>query len=244
VLATNAGIAYQAGKVGPVFGDFDNDGHPDLFVPQADGPCLLFRNDGLGRFTNVTATAGDLAEPLGRATCAAWGDFDNDGHLDLLIGCLKGPNRYLRNRGDGTFADTTYEVGLHKRIFNTQAICLADLNQDGALDAVFVNEGQDSVVLLGKPATPAPRTPLAVHLAGPGTVGSRVRVLDEQRKVLGERAISGGDGRGSQAPPVAYFSLVPGSYDVEVGFSDGAQRSRKLAVAEVPVRTFFDARLP
>ena len=77
-------------KVGPVFGDFDNDGFPDLFVPQKNG-CKLFKNDGKGRFTDVTAKAGDLAGNFGWATSAAWGDFDNDGKLDLLVGCLKGP---------------------------------------------------------------------------------------------------------------------------------------------------------
>jgi hypothetical protein len=254
VLAKESGIAYRPGKVGPVFGDFDNDSKPDLFVPQPDGKCLLFRNEGGGRFANATAKAGDLAKPLGRAVCAAWGDFDNDGHLDLMIGCLKGPNRFLKNGGDGAFEDATESIGLHKRIFNTQAILLADLNNDGALDAVFVNEGQDSVVLLGNPATPADkgnqvaapvkRTPLAVHLAGAGVVGSRVRVLDEQGKQLAERLLSGGDARGSQSAPVAYFSLTPGNYQLEVRFSGGATRSRKLSVGDLPMRTLFDERLP
>src|SRR5262249_29927609 len=77
------GIAYGRGRVGPVFGDYDNSGTASLFVPQLDGYCKLFKNDGQGRFTDVTAAAGDLAKPLGMATCAAWGDVDGDGHLDL-----------------------------------------------------------------------------------------------------------------------------------------------------------------
>ncbi|HJT78054.1 MAG TPA: VCBS repeat-containing protein, partial [Gemmataceae bacterium] len=99
--AKDGGISYHAGGIGPVFGDFDNDGHPDLFVPQ-NGVCRLFHNDGAGHFTDVTERAGDLALPVGRATSAAWGDVDNDGHLDLLVGCLGGPNHLFRNRGDGT----------------------------------------------------------------------------------------------------------------------------------------------
>jgi hypothetical protein len=148
VLAPDCGIAYQAGKVAPVFGDFDNDGRLDLFVPQR-GTCKLFKGDGRGHFTDVTARAGDLARPVGWATCAAWGDFDSDGHLDLVVGCLRGPNRFFRNRGDGTFEDCTKKVGLSRRIFNTQAVCLVDLNNDGVLDMVFNNEGQESCVLLG-----------------------------------------------------------------------------------------------
>src|SRR5262249_15359468 len=118
VVSRDSGIAYKPGKVGPIFGDFDGDGHPDLFVPQ-NGQSKLFKNDGKGRFTDVTAKAGALANLSAWATSAAWGDLDNDGHLDLVIGCLHGPNRYLRNKGDGTFEDLTDAVGLSQRIFNS-----------------------------------------------------------------------------------------------------------------------------
>ncbi len=121
VEAKDSGIAYRTGKVGPVFGDYDNDGRPDLFVPQAGG-CKLFHNDGDGRFLDVTEKAG-LKSFTGAAACAAWGDVDNDGHLDLIVGCLRGPNRFFRNKGDGTFEDATDAIGLGQRIFNTQAVC-------------------------------------------------------------------------------------------------------------------------
>ena len=111
----DCGISYKPGKVGAVFGDFDNSGSMSLFVPQLDGRCKLFKNDAQGRFADVTAMSGDLAKPLGMATCAAWGDVDGDGHLDLIVGCLRGPNRFLRNRGDGTFEDATEAVGLNRR---------------------------------------------------------------------------------------------------------------------------------
>ena len=79
----DSGISYKTGKVGPRLCDFDGDGHLDLFVPQADGKCKLFRNDGNGKFADVTATSGDLAKPIPGAVSAAWGDFDNDGKPDL-----------------------------------------------------------------------------------------------------------------------------------------------------------------
>jgi hypothetical protein len=244
VPVTDSGLVFQAGQVGPVFGDFDNDGYPDLLVPQATG-CKLFRNDGKGRFVDVTAKSGDLAKPFGPVRCAAWGDLDNDGHLDLVVGCLRGPNRFFRNRGDGTFEDATESVGLGQRIFNTQAIGLVDLNGDGVLDLVFNNEGQDSVVLLGNPALAAKRTPLTLQVAGAGgVVGSRVRVLDGAGRLLGTHFLSGGDGRGGQHSPYARFALPPGSYQVEVRYSSGVVRAREFKMTDSPQRGRIDDQTP
>jgi hypothetical protein len=243
VEAKDSGISYKPGKVGPVFGDYNGDGHPDLFVPQAGG-CKLFRNDGKGHFTDVTQAAG-LGGNLGHATCAAWGDLDNDGHLDLVIGCLRGPNRFFRNKGDGTFEDASESIGFNQRIFNTQAVCLVDLNNDGMLDVVFNNEGQESCVLLGNPELAKKRTPVTLQVAGAdGVIGSQVKVLDKGGKVHGTLLVSGGEGRGSQAAPVARFALSPGNYRVEVRYSSGIRRARDITVAAAPVRGVIDNQTP
>src|SRR5262249_40618739 len=178
-LAKDSGISFKPGKVGPIFGDFDNSGAPGLFVPQLDGQCKLFRNDGKGKFTDITAKAGDLAKNLGPCSGAAWGDVLNDGKLGLVVGCLRGPNRFFRNKGDGTFEDASESIGLNQKIFNTQGVCLVDLNNRGVLDMIFVNEGQDSVVPLANPELVAgKRAPVTVTLPSPmGVTGSTVRVL-------------------------------------------------------------------
>jgi hypothetical protein len=228
VEAKNCGIVYRTGRVGPIFGDYDNDGRPDLFVTQPDG-CKLFHNDGDGRFSDVTDKAG---LKLSAAACAAWGDLDNDGHLDLLVGCLRGPNRFFRNRGDGTFEDATEAIGLGQRMFNTQAVALVDLNNDGVLDVVFNNEGQESCVLLGNREFAARKTPVTVHVKNKtGVIGSRVKVLDKDGKVQGTCYISGGDARGGQTAPAARFALPPGKYRIEVLLSSGERRDKEIVVA-------------
>ncbi len=234
--AKDSGIVYKTGKVGPVFGDFDNSGHLSLFVPQLDGKCKLFKNDGKGHFTDITAKTGTLAQSVGMATCAAFGDIDNDGHIDIVVGCLRGPNRFFRNKGDGTFEDRTESIGLHQKIFNTQGICLVDLNKDGQLDMVFNNEGQESCILLGNNALPRTNTPVVLALHGKsGIVGSKVRVLDKDGKAVASHSISGADGRGGQEAPQARFALKPGTYRVEVRYSSGKTHSENITVAATPM---------
>src|SRR5262249_15612185 len=242
VEAKDSGIVYKPGKVGPVVGDFDGDGHPDLFVPQAGG-CKLFKNDGKGHFTDVTKVAG-LDADIGTATCAAWGDLDNDGHLDLVVGCLRGPNRYFRNNGDGTFEDATKESGLSRRIFNTQAVTLADVNGDGALDVVFNNEGQESCVLIGK--KPAKGKPvLTLRVAGSdGVTGARLSVAPGEGKAVATRKLGCAEGRGAQGGSEARFALPSGRYQVTVRYSSGVVRARPVTVAADHVKAVIDDRTP
>ena len=107
-VTEKAGLRGQLGGLGCVQGDFDNDGHLDIFLPRgawiehAVRPSLL-RNNGNGTFTDVTEKAG-LAAALNSDT-AQWTDFDNDGHLDLLVGCERQSIRLYRNNGNGTFTD-------------------------------------------------------------------------------------------------------------------------------------------
>jgi hypothetical protein len=242
VEAKDSGISYKPGKVGPIFADFHGDGRLDLFVPQ-QGTSKLFRNDGKGKFTEVTGQAGDLAKPIGWATSAAAGDFYNDGKLHLLVGCLRGPNRFFRNLGNGKFKDETEALGLDQRIFNSQAVCMVDLNNDGVLDMVFNNEGQDSAVLLGNKALVAAskRTPVTVQVNGTsGVIGSRVKVVDKAGKEQGVQYICGGEGRGGQKPLLARFALQPGNYRVEVRYSSGVTRAKEITVKDLPMRGVID----
>jgi hypothetical protein len=236
-VVKDSGIAWGTGKVSAVFADFDDDGHSDLVVTSKSG-IRLFKGDGKGRFTDVTAKSGDLGRFTGWVTSAAWGDLDNDGRLDLVVGCIKGPNRFFRNKGDGTFEDCTEKIGLSLKIYNSQAVALVDLNNDGQLDMIFNNEGQDSVVLLGDRASAnGKKVPLTLTLkTGDGMVGSRVEIRDKQGKLFGMRQISGGDGRGGQQTPQVRFTLDPGTYQVQVRLSSGQLRTRDITLEADPMR--------
>jgi hypothetical protein len=238
----NSGIAYKTGKVGPVFADFENNGTFGLVVPQKGG-VKLFKNDGQGHFTDVTATAGDLAKFHGWATSACWGDVDNDGHLDLVLGCIRGPNRVFRNQGNGTFEDVTAKWGLGQRVFNSQAVALFDYNNSSALDFVFNNEGQESCILLSDPAPKGKKLPVTATVAGPwGVTGARVSLMDQAGKCVGAREISGGEGRGGQLSVVARFTVDPGKHRIIVRYSDGTRRATVVSVENAQVRVIVDEK--
>ena len=126
--------------------DFDGDGWMDIFftngAPQPslkkDGPAWwnrLYRNRRNGTFEDVTARAGLQGE--GFSMGAAAGDYDNDGHTDLLVTGVH-RNTLYRNRGDGTFADVTAQAGIHNEPWSVAAGFL-DYDSDGHLDLFIAN---------------------------------------------------------------------------------------------------------
>ena len=129
---------------GGVFFDYDTDGDIDLYfvdsgnVPsekqQASGN-VLYRNEGDGRFTDVTEISGIGDTGYGMAASA--GDIDNDGDLDLYVANFRQDKLY-RNNGDGTFTDITEAAGIDNTLWSIAAVYL-DFDVDGDLDIFVVN---------------------------------------------------------------------------------------------------------
>jgi hypothetical protein len=108
-------LMYETFGGGVAWLDYDNDGWQDLlFVNSAPGSKhALYRNDGRGRFTDVSARAKLVGahDATSYRTGVAVGDYDSDGWLDVYI-TAHGPNTLFRNRGDGTFEDVTAAAGV------------------------------------------------------------------------------------------------------------------------------------
>ena len=167
-VAVKVGLSDLGFVKGVAWGDFNNDGRPDLYISRKAAPNSLFRNDGPDaahgwKFTEVTKSAG-VAEPL--ESFGTWFfDFDNDGQLDLLVtgydtgtwddipaSYLGLPNkaettRLYRNRGDGTFEEVAKKVGLD-RVILPMGVGFGDLDNDGWLDCYFGTGAPDYLALL------------------------------------------------------------------------------------------------
>jgi hypothetical protein len=129
------------------WGDYDNDGDLDLYITMSDkNRGTLYRNNGNGSFTDVTEASGTMNATDARGV--VWGDYDNDGDLDLYIVNVTNattPNRLLRNNGDGTFTDVTAEAGVAVQVAGGGVdATFVDYNHDGFLD-LFVTNGASNL---------------------------------------------------------------------------------------------------
>ena len=131
--------------LGVVWGDYDKDGRPDVYVANDSTPSSLYHNNGDGTFTDVgvpagVAYSGEGQEQAGMGTDFA--DYDNDGWPDLVKGNFSDDTKNLyRNNGDGTFTDATYVAGLGDAgwLFTTFGAKFLDYDNDGWKDVILAN---------------------------------------------------------------------------------------------------------
>jgi hypothetical protein len=157
----------RAYKTGVAVGDYDNDGHPDLYI-TAFGPNRLLRNLGNGRFSDVTAAAGVAGGANDWSTSTGFFDYDRDGDLDLYVAnyvdfridenpwCgTRQPgyrmycnptifdgvaDRLFRNNGDGTFADVSKQAGIANPAGKGLGVVFCDFDRDADVDIYVAND--------------------------------------------------------------------------------------------------------
>jgi Tfp pilus assembly protein PilF len=128
-ITTTAGLSHTGIEKSAAFGDYDNDGFPDLFIIRPDGD-ILYRNKGNGTFEDVTASA-HLGSKNG--SMALFFDADHDGDLDLFEG-TSGKNLLFRNNSDGTFTEQAEKMNLSGQKGATTDAAFGDFDDDGDID--------------------------------------------------------------------------------------------------------------
>ncbi len=129
---------------GATFADIDNDGDADLLV-LTYGVDVLFENTG-SAFVNISEGSGIVAQ--GEGESAAWGDFNNDGYLDLYVtnwywaegGHPLNQDRLYLNNGDKTFTDVSHLLVIDRLLGPGFAVTFLDYDNDGDLDIYVIND--------------------------------------------------------------------------------------------------------
>jgi len=142
-VTTAAGLTALYFAKGTSWGDYDNDGYPDLFIATyfPGDTHILYRNLGDGTFDDVTIAAG-VADSI-PASSGVWGDINNDGLLDLLTIQLQTDRLYI-NKGDGTFEDRAQDWGIGETSGDRSGT-LFDIDGDGDLDLLLTGGGENFV---------------------------------------------------------------------------------------------------
>ena len=215
--------------MGLAVGDYDLDGHFDLYVTNIEDNVLL-RNNGDGlTFTETATDAGAGMGGFQRRQRVSWGtvffDYDNDGWEDLYVASghldsdrftnhRRQPNLLLRNTGAGTFDDVSSISGADDRGVG-RGVAYADFNNDGCLDLYVANLGlagdEAQSARLFENSCHGDANWLRVRTVGTASnrdgIGARITVVADGRTQI--REITAGSSNKSQSMLPAHFGLGP-----------------------------------
>jgi hypothetical protein len=238
-----SGAGIEQGSMGIAWGDYDNDGKPDIFVTNFDNEHnTLYKNLGSKGFLDVSMESrlGAISLPY-----VGWGtsfeDFDNDGWLDLLVvnghvypqielaktDTQMGFHQHFllhRNLGDGTFKEMSKEAELRNLpLLSRRGAAFGDINNDGLIDVVVTNLGNPPTVLRNKSETKNGRVTVELIQTkfNQSAIGARVILRTDKRTMT--REIQAGSSYLSQNDLRVHFGLGRDEKieNLEVRWSDG-----------------------
>ena len=238
-----SGDGVEQGSMGVAWGDYDLDGRLDLFTTNFDNePNTLYRNLGSKGFLDVS-----LEAKVGQAgkSYVGWGtgfvDFDNDGWLDLFVvnghvypqiefaksETQEGFRQHLllhRNTGNGKFEDLTKSSGLQNLpLKSRRGAAFGDLNNDGLIDVVVTNLGEQPTILLNTSENKNQKIIFKLMQNGKNkdAIGARIILKTDKRSMMQE--VQAGASYLSQNDFRLHFGLGTGEtiQSVEVRWSDG-----------------------
>ncbi len=144
-VAPELGVANDRSSVAAAWADYDNDGDLDLYVADFFEQDFLYQGDGGQSFTEV-GRAQQMVNliKLGSVFAAGWGDYDNDGFLDLYLGKYYHDNELYHNTGDGLL-EPVFDLGVGDRR-DSNGLSWVDYDNDGDLDLFVVNREQENAL--------------------------------------------------------------------------------------------------
>lgn len=237
----------EEGGVGCAVGDYDRDGHLDIFVPSY-GVNVLWRSKGDGTFEDMGKATGVGVE--NHAVGAAFGDWDNDGYPDLAVMSYEGPagqqvprDSLFHNRGGKAFVNVLRDDSLLNA--GDHGVAWADYDRDGAID-LSVTRGYSPVGghfvfrnLLPRARAAKSLSVMVLDAKGRFTqAGAEVRLYTRSGRILGAAQVSTGGGYNAQgATPVHFGVPDAANVTVEVTFM-GAGGRQVQRIPNVPIRAY------
>lgn len=150
-VTSTAGMSGPKAGIGIAWADYDGDGDLDVYIANSNGANVLYRNDGRGRFSDVSSAAG--VDDSRAATAASWADMDGDGDLDLYVANRFYPRKdsditdnLFRNNGNGTFTDVGKELGVAVPDRKSFMGVWFDYDRNGTLDLYLAVDFADDIL--------------------------------------------------------------------------------------------------